>query len=91
MLIATFIYRLRGAIYMNLIELKNKLRLNQGFSLVELVVGKLILAVLIAIAVPLYSHVTRTAADRAHNANVRQIKGAVQMASFKYAPPSYYN
>jgi prepilin-type N-terminal cleavage/methylation domain-containing protein len=73
---------------MNLIELKNELRLNQGFTLVELVIAIVVLAVLVGIAVPLYSHVTRTAADRAHNANVRQIKGAVQMASFKYTPPS---
>jgi prepilin-type N-terminal cleavage/methylation domain-containing protein len=73
---------------MKFAELKPKQNFNQGFTLVELVITVVVLTILVGIAVPLYSHVTRTAADRTHNANVRQIKGAVQMASFKYAPPS---
>ncbi len=58
---------------MKVYALKPKLKLNQGFTLVELVIASVVLAVLVGIAVPLYSHVTLTAADRAHNANVRQI------------------
>ncbi len=73
---------------MKLNELKQKLNLSQGFTLVELVIAIVVLAVLVGIAVPVYVNATRTTADRAHNANVRHIKGAVQMASFKYGPPS---
>lgn len=73
---------------MDYLKLKNKLRSNRGFSVLELVIAIVVLAVLVSIAVPVYLHATRNAADRAHNANVRYIKGAVQTASFKYGPPS---
>ena len=48
----------------------------KGFTLVELMVVVVIIAVLVAIAIPIYQGIQRTAAESAHDANVRTLKGS---------------
>ncbi len=60
----------------------------KGFTLVELMVVVVIIGVLVAIAIPIYGTVTRNAEDRAHEANIRTIKGAVQMYAIESSPPA---
>ncbi|HHV39449.1 MAG TPA: type II secretion system protein [Tepidimicrobium sp.] len=56
-----------------------KLRKNQGFTLIELVVVIAILAILVAIAIPKLEASRKNAAVTAHNANVRTIESAANM------------
>ncbi|MDU5808533.1 MAG: prepilin-type N-terminal cleavage/methylation domain-containing protein [Finegoldia magna] len=60
---------------MKLLALKNK---KKGFTLLELLVVLAILAILIAIAVPVYKGQKEKAAITAHNANVRVLETAVE-------------
>ncbi|BAG07973.1 prepilin-type N-terminal cleavage/methylation domain-containing protein [Finegoldia magna] len=60
---------------MKLLALKNK---KKGFTLLELLVVLAILAILIAIAVPVYKNQKEKAAITAHNANVRVLETAVE-------------
>ncbi|WP_311433064.1 prepilin-type N-terminal cleavage/methylation domain-containing protein [Finegoldia magna] len=60
---------------MKLLALKNK---KNGFTLLELLVVLAILAILIAIAVPVYKNQKEKAAITAHNANVRVLETAVE-------------
>ncbi len=57
-----------------------KMMNKKGFTLVELMIVVVILGILVAIAVPIYSAVTRNAKKRACEANVRTIRSNV--ASF---------
>ncbi|KAF1086573.1 putative major pilin subunit [Sporotomaculum syntrophicum] len=57
----------------------NPLLNHSGFNLVELMVVVAIIAVLLAVAVPVYEAVKTYAAEEANEANMRIIHGAVQM------------
>jgi prepilin-type N-terminal cleavage/methylation domain-containing protein len=52
-------------------------RNNKGFTLVELMVVLLIIGILVAIAIPIYNKTQENAQERACQANLRTIDGAV--------------
>lgn len=60
-----------------LMKMRSKMQNQKGFTLVELMVVVVILGILIAIAVPVYNNVTKTANQRAVEANLRTIDGAI--------------
>jgi prepilin-type N-terminal cleavage/methylation domain-containing protein len=62
-----------------------------GFTLIELMVVVLIIAILVAIAVPVFSSARESAWRRTCQSNLRTIDGAVQTyyASFDALPPGF--
>ena len=64
-------------------------RKSTGFTLIELMIVILILAVLVAIAVPIYISATDNAKKRTCQANLRSIDGATEMYKAVYDTDSY--
>ena len=60
-----------------LMKMRSKMQNQKGFTLVELMVVVVILGILVAIAVPVYSNVTKQANQKAVESNLRIIDGAV--------------
>ena len=54
------------------------LRNEQGFTLIELMVVVLIIGILVAVAVPVFVSASASAKDRACQANLRTMDGAIQ-------------
>ena len=65
---STHIYRIR---------LTSLMRNNLGFTLMELLTVIIIIAVLVAIAIPIYNSTQQTARYRTDEANIRILNGAV--------------
>ena len=59
--------------------LRKLMRKEKGFTLVELMVVILIIAILVAIAIPVYNTARASAKTRACSANLRTLDGAIQI------------
>ena len=62
-----------------LMKMRSKMQNQKGFTLVELMVVVVILGILVAIAVPVYNNITTTAKEKADNANIRTLEGAINL------------
>lgn len=62
-----------------MLKLMRRMHGEKGFTLVELMVVVVIIGILVAIAIPIMNNVMTNAANGAHDANVRTLKGAATM------------
>ena len=58
------------------ISFQSLFKSDKGFTVVELIVAVVIIAIMVAIAIPIYAGIQLSAAESAHSANVRTLKGA---------------
>ncbi len=63
-----------------LLKIRNLKRKEKGFTLVELIVVMVILAIIGAIAVPRYTATVQNAKEQANQANIMMIEKAAQLA-----------
>ena len=57
---------------------------NKGFTVVELVVVCLVIAILVAVAIPTYREVREEARQTAHDANVSELRMVAEIYVMKY-------
>lgn len=69
--------------------LKKFVNTENGFSLIELMTVMIIISILVGIAVAIYSDVSKKPAEEAHNANMRTLISAMQMALTDHGTDSF--
>ncbi len=74
---------------MSQVIVRTRHREQRGFTLVELLVTMVIVAILMGIALPAYSGTVRRAANTAHEANIRVLKGAANLAVAQNGRPQW--
>lgn len=76
-----------------MMKIRKLMASDKGFTLIELMVVVLIIAILVAIAVPVFNIARRNARNRTCQANLRTLDGAIQtyMASYENYPVAMAN
>ena len=67
---------------MSMMKMRRKLKEQQGFTLIELIVVMAILAVLAAMVVPRFADIVADSEDKAHEANIDMLNNACDLYEF---------